>query len=83
VVLPRALREKLTESAAFNYGLGLLNREGVRAVWIDPSRHPTSGSHQILLRFITRDDIPDVSGPPREVVLNKSVDTRSVSNDLA
>jgi hypothetical protein len=73
VVPPRAQREKLADSAVFIYGLGLLNREGLRATGIDPSR-------QVLLGFVARHDGPDVTGPPREVVLDKSVNTRMLQH---
>jgi hypothetical protein len=76
-VPPRALCEKLAESMVIVNGLGLLAREVLRAVGIDPSRHPTGGPHQIFLGLVTRDDGLDVSSdPPREIVLDKGVDIR-------
>ena len=74
--LPLAQHEKLTESAVFIYGPGLLNREGVRATGIDLSRYPGGGPYQVLLGFVARHDGPDITGSPREVVLDKSVNTR-------
>jgi hypothetical protein len=83
MVPPRALCEELAELAVFINRLGLLAREVLQAVGIDPSCHPTGSPHQILLELVTRDDGPDVSSdPPREVVLNKGVDIRMLQHHI-
>lgn len=65
------LLNELADAGILIHGPGLLARERLRPVGIDPPQHPIGYSHEIVLRLGTGDDSAGISRHPlQEIVLN-------------
>jgi hypothetical protein len=77
------LRNEATDSRILIDGYGLHKREFLRSVRIDPASHLAGRPHQIMLRFIARDNSSGISGDlPPEVVFNKGINLGVLYNHV-